>query len=429
MLFVGVVLQIVILFTVCSTPKKQRTTKQKIAKQAGLTMTEMSPQKQSLIQMAHQNFQKAIGARRKLQMRLRKATNIINNARNPAQHLARLGMSSGAREILAGELRNFGKHPNARTWTTREKLFYYGIYKSSPKTFRMMKKQLTTPCEKTVKDVMSAVKLEPGISEFLFKVLQKKMEQFNEQDRACVLLFDEISINMNLYYNPKTDRVEGFENYGQGGGTAREADKMLVLMLRGLNSNWKLPIAFYSVHGTCPSDVIANLIPDIIRECKKINIPVICSVSDQGPTNRGAINSLRSKCSEGEFDPVYEVDGSKIVHLYDTPHLLKSLRNNLLTSDLEMEPGKIAKWAHIIEFFKLDEGLCKTSKLTYAHLCPLGRNKMTVKLAGRVFSETTGYGMKTFHILSNGTKLRGCEPTIELILAIDKLYDSTNGPG
>lgn len=65
---------------------------------------------------------------------------------------------------------------------------------------------------------------------------------------------------------------------------------------------------------------------------------------------------MRGKCSQGEFDPVYEVHGKKIVHLFDFPHLLKSLRNNLLTSDLEFETNKFARWQNIIDFFKLDEG-------------------------------------------------------------------------
>ena len=387
----------------------------------------MTPSKRSLIQLAQENMKKAAAARRRLRYHTSRTSRLLETAKHPTTLLASAPMSSGAKEILAGELRNFDRHPNARTWTTKEKLFYYGIYKSSPKTYRLMKKQLTVPSVKTVKDVMSMVKLEPGLSPFLLKVLKKKTENYDKKDKVCALLFDEIFINMGLYYNTKTDRVEGVEDFGEGGRTNREANHMMVFMLRGLNSNWKLPVAFHAVNGTCPSEVIAKLIPEIVREMKKIDIDVICSISDQGPTNRGAITSLRSNCPEGETDPVYMVDDMKIIHLFDTPHLFKSIRNNMLTSDIQLEPGKLARWAHIVEFFKLDEGLDKLSKLTYAHLCPLGRNKMRVKPAAEVFSMRTATTMNSFHVLSSGTKLIGCEPTIYLLKFLDELFDGSNG--
>ncbi|XP_034232810.1 uncharacterized protein LOC117640418 [Thrips palmi] len=200
-------------------------------------------------------------------------------------------------------------------------------------------------------------------------------------------------------------------------------------MVRGLQGDWKMPVAYFAVNGTSPSDMLASLIKEVIRELRKLGLQVVASVSDQGATNQGAINELRSQCEEGKLDPVYKVDDERVVHLYDIPHVMKSMRNNLLSSDLEDELQQIVRWSYIIEFFKLDEGMCKTSKLQYSHLCPMGRNKMRVDLAAQTFSETTGCGMKTFHMLTQGTKLVGAEPTIEFILTMDQLFDSMNGPG
>lgn len=99
-----------------------------------------------------------------------------------------------------------------------------------------------------------------------------------------------------------------------------------------------------------------------------------------------------------------------------------------MQSDLEYSPGQRLQWHYLLEFIKLDEGLSKISKLQYVHLCPLGRNRMRVHLAAQALGETTAAGMKTFNLLSGGSKLTGCEATVEGIKKLDKLFDSTNGP-
>ncbi|KAK3930994.1 Striatin-3 [Frankliniella fusca] len=60
----------------------------------------------------------------------------------------------------------------------------------------------------------------------------------------------------------------------------------------------------------------------------------------------------------------------------------------------------------------MDESLCKTSSLTYAHMCPTGKNKIRVKLAAQ------GEG-----------KLAHWQDTAEALKEMDTLFDSLNGPG
>lgn len=66
---------------------------------------------------------------------------------------------------------------------------------------------------------------------------------------------------------------------------------------------------------------------------------------------------------------IYEVELSQneyiqIVHIFDVPHLIKCVRNNLLTKDLVFsmngEKGR-AKWSHIEELYSVDNALpdCK----------------------------------------------------------------------
>jgi hypothetical protein len=72
----------------------------------------------------------------------------------------------------------------------------------------------------------------------------------------------------------------------------------------------------------------------------------VATISDQKSANDGAMKILsqetRSYCVKNQLpsdDQFYEIklennDRLKLVHIYDIPHLIKCIRNNLLTKDL-----------------------------------------------------------------------------------------------
>lgn len=195
-------------------------------------------------------------------------------------------------------------------------------------------------------------------------------------------------------------------------------------MIQGLAKKWTQPVAFFYVHKTCPSSMLRLLITDVVRAVRETGLNVLATVSDQGPTNRGAVAELKASTDDDIF---YTIDGKRMVHIYDVPHIFKNIRNNLLASDIEYEPGKIARWANIIEYFKLDESICSTSHLTYKHLNPQGKEKMKVRPAAQTLGQTVAEAMQTIFTVSNGDKLPTCMDTVRFLLMADKFFDVTNG--
>lgn len=120
----------------------------------------------------------------------------------------------------------------------------------------------------------------------------------------------------------------------------------------------------------------------------------------------------------------------RLVHLWDFPHIIKNVRNNMLTSNLELgEDKKIAKWRDLIEFYKTEELWgCKVSKLTLKHLNPVARDKMRVLYAAQVFSKSTANCMKIVLRASGYSLLSGCESFVELCEDVDLFFDLCNGP-
>ena len=76
---------------------------------------------------------------------------------------------------------------------------------------------------------------------------------------------------------------------------------------------------------------------------------VIC---DQGSNNRAVFEQLKVS----ESHPYFVVKDTKIFVMYDPPHLIKNIRNNLLASDLQVD-GKTVSWKYIKEFYDFNSKL------------------------------------------------------------------------
>lgn len=131
-----------------------------------------------------------------------------------------MAVSSIAKQILFGELRNFKRHPSSRKWLFKEKCFALSIYKRSPRTYRFLRQHITLPSETTLKEVLADIVLKPGVSPFL------------------------------LQYNFIVDEIDGFEDFGERGRTHVQANHLLQFKIRLLHSDFTFPIAHYPVNGT-----------------------------------------------------------------------------------------------------------------------------------------------------------------------------------
>lgn len=123
-------------------------------------------------------------------------------------------------------------------------------------------------------------------------------------------------------------------------------------------------------------------------------LTVVSTICDQAPTNVAAINRLYKKTVEKKvFD--FKVGNEEIIPLFDVPHILKGLRNNLVSKDLHFEIDNkkiIASWKHIIKFYEMNKNQSTGNdrlapKLTDYHIYKEKVKKMKVSCAAQVFSQ------------------------------------------
>ncbi|XP_034239127.1 uncharacterized protein LOC117644050 [Thrips palmi] len=411
----------------------------------------------------------------------RKALVKLSNAPLVSQLRKKMKTKEGAL-LMEAQIANHGRKPQGFRFTLSQKTLSLALFKSSRKNYSFLRKILLLPSASILHKLMSRLKFDVGSNVEYFKHLKEIIKNFNPRDRACTVMWDEVHLAKSLNYSEAKDRIIGFEDRGKGSVKNRVADKALVFMVQSLTRKWKQPVAYYFSQGDVPGEILLELAVSVISALQEIGFDVRASVSDQGNNNKLAVRLLREShnppkrtkprlcdtcrkkrivitkarksgaqlknderffskrscrlCRSFSIRPAqtthYMVNQRKVYHVWDVPHLLKNLRNNFQTYNVEFDDGKVAKWVHL-EKLKEQDGIDGTFyaislKLTDKHLkaCQ-NSDKMSVALAAQILSHKVATALKMIDVWSDGKAIPGCKDTSDFIYFCDKLFDSFNG--
>ena len=140
------------------------------------------------------------------------------------------------------------------------------------------------------------------------------------------------------------------EDFGEGNRTNNVATAALVFMARGIKENWKQPLGYVLVNESCPSDLIKDKLFEIIDELTSMGLLVETILSDLGSNFQKLLRELNVTPTT----PWILHNGKKIIYLFDPPHLIKAVRNNLLKHDFHFD-GKVASWDDIKTVYHRDK--------------------------------------------------------------------------
>ena len=266
------------------------------------------------------------------------------------------------------------------------------IYHISGKAYRFLAKLLNLPSKKTITNAVSKF-ASSKFSEKSLYVRKQRVEVLEPSAKICALLMDEISLKANVYYDSSMDCVVGLEDFGDGQTSGQVAHSALVLMVRGVVCKWKQPVAYYLANESARSGRLKTIIFEALGHLEEMGLNVVCVVSDQGS------NVIRFFDEMGvtEEQPYFEMRGKMYFAIYDPPHLIKSIRNNLVKYDFEYDTH-VAKWSDIENLYSKDEKepLRLAPKLSEKYVNLTGFSKMKVKLATQVLSHTVAAAINTY---------------------------------
>lgn len=153
-----------------------------------------------------------------------------------------------------------------------------------------------------------------------------------------------------------------------------------------------LPLAYYFSNAGVPSDKLKKILYLLLETSHKNGLMPQMVICDQGSYNQKLFKLLEVNKDK----PYFEFKGKRIFAIYDTLHLIKNFRNNLLNGQYIYE-GNFISFKDIKEVYELDKGkTCRALvKLTDKHIYPSTFQRMNVKLATQVLSHSVESAIRT----------------------------------
>lgn len=317
-------------------------------------------------------------------------------------------------------------HKPRSPWLIDEKTTAIAMYYKSPSMYRFLrKKNVNLPSTSIIKKWLEDFKSTPGYNKKLFVRLKKKVTTMTKTEKFCCFILDEMSIKEALEFSRHEGYIEGFEDLGEFGRRPVSAKQVLVIFVRGVYSDWKIPIAYYFSSTGVKADILVKIVNKNLLhliDCGLIPMNIVC---DQSTTNQRLYKLLNVTVK----NPYFYVKGTKICAIFDVPHLLKSIRNNLLFAlYLYLKGCVYISFDVIREIFAIDKQSTAGRallKLTEKHMFPNSFQKMSVRLAAQVFSHSVASAIRTA-VASGQLDNEYATATADFIEVVDNLFDALN---
>jgi hypothetical protein len=263
-------------------------------------------------------------------------------------------------------------------------------------------------------------------------MLAKKLEPLIS--KYTILAFDEMSVKEQLSYDKRRDCIVGLEDFGAGRGK-KSATQALVFMAKGLTDNWQQPVAFFFAQNATDCKLLKNLLLQCICHLEKVGLIVVAVVCDQSSSNQSMFRSLGVQVLMTETEAHIQNsfanphDPSRhVCVVFDPPHLLKNIRNNMKQSKSVVYPGGQASWNHIAALFDRESKASTLQRmaprLTRKHIELGPFLSMRVKLAAQVLSHSVASALAACSAL--GVLDRDASQTALFVEKVDNLFDILN---
>lgn len=315
------------------------------------------------------------------------------------------------------------KKAKGRRYSKDFKIECLSIYFSGPRVYKKyLMNKYCLPSPNTLLKEIRAVKIGPGLENpELYKLLKKKVDGFQEQNKYCLLCFDEMSIKANLFYERNQDSIIGLAIGHKGEKIFKPALTACVLMLRGLYCKWKQPLAYFLCHTSCPAELLLQILTESLQKLETVGLKVCAVTSDMGSNNIKLSNILNVSPEHTGF----YLNNHHLFYIFDIPHIIKAIRNMLMKYNFYID-GKKISWQYIRDFYEMDKKfpVKAAHKLTDSHIYPTNFQKMKVKLATQVFSYSVHVGM-SFYIRFGSLPMEATD-TAKFVNTMDQLFDVLN---
>lgn len=300
--------------------------------------------------------------------------------------------------------------------------YCFKLYQKSPQTYQFFQNLYGWPSI----DILLKKHIQIGRVNDLYHsasilTLKARFDKMSTKEKNCSVLIEIVSLKANLCYNIKEDKIHGLGEVN-GVQSTQPATKALVVMIRGLLSNWKQAVDYILLSINENESIVADWIDSLLKGLFQIGLNVRTLVSS---TKDEFINRILYKRSVSIDSPFFFLDDRKIYLTFDAPDLINSIRDSMILNDFHFQ-NKVAKYEDIVKFYNVDQKkeLPYAYKLTERHLEPGSSEKLEVKYAAQLMSKTVAHGLwnyMKFQLINDAQ-----EGTVEFLANVNDLFDTLN---
>jgi len=218
-------------------------------------------------------------------------------------------------------------HLCSPTICTYIKLLLLQGYKYVRNTF-----DLALPHPTVIQSWYRSIGGEPGFTNESFDLL-KKHTQTSSQSTICSLTIDKMSICKHVEWDGKQFR--GYIDIGTGvqDDTVPPATEALVFMVVVVNSNWKLPVAYFLLDGMNGKDK-ANLLQQCLCRLDEAGVIVTSVTCDGASSNMVMFRELGASNDHDNLKVSFDHNQRKVYITLDVCHMLKLLRSTFASQTM-----------------------------------------------------------------------------------------------
>ncbi|XP_058659781.1 DNA transposase THAP9 [Ammospiza nelsoni] len=302
------------------------------------------------------------------------------------------------------------------------------------KAYDYLRKILPLPHPYSLTNWLSNNEAAAGFSSDIFLQLQEKVERGEQACRCCAVLVQDVSLQKQQEWDPRSKQLSGFVDLGAGILDADEAplaSQAIVLMAVGISSPWTAPLGYFLVNSTS-GPFLAQLLRQAIHKLNSVGIVVLAVTS--GASARGAetaralgirIDPKRTRCT------FQHPPGSahSIAYFFDVPHALLLIRNALQCFHRVQWLGDTMCWQHVVELAALGgQKVLEPCSPGSGRAGSKGSSHLKVNPASLLFSEGVAEALE--HLQKLGlASFQSCSGTAKFVQLMSSLCDVFYGRG
>lgn len=254
--------------------------------------------------------------------------------------------------------------------------------------------------------------------------MQRK--QRNKKKVLVSLVLDEMSIKKGLQ-RLRNRKVRGYVDFGsfiENIDNLPFAKDVLVLVVVSLDSNWKIPIAYFFINGI-DSETNAGIINTALSRLYDAGVTIV-SVTLDGPTQHFAtMRKLEVNFNiEKPLSFFLHPSTNKVYVIFYACHMLKLVQNYFGDWKVFRDgEGNDINWDFIKELYYLQEekGLLSGNKLKKEHI-RYWKMKMKVSLAAQTLSSSVADSISFCDKQLSLPKFKNSEATVRFIRCVDRIF-------